>query len=219
MTRGRIALTLTLALAAGLTLAPAAATAGRSHGRPGGGGVAPARPTGFHHGGGFQHGVSRPFHAGPRHFGLRPFGRRVVTVGAFATPFVYSPPLSYGYPTVYDPGYYDPSSYYAPPVSYGPNVGGAISMAPSPPQTPSVVEFPTGRYELRGDGTSVPYTWVWIPNPPSGPPDAPPSQAPTPSSHRQLFRWTDEVGVAHWTDRLDAVPQEFRAEAQQPRLR
>ena len=219
MTRGRIALTLSLTIAAGLTLAPAVATAGRSHGRPGGGAVAHARPPGFHHGGGIHHVAPRSFHGGPRHFGPRPFVRRVVTVGAFAAPFVYSPPLAYGYPAVYDPGAYDSSGYYVPPVSYGPSVGGgAIAMAPSPP-TPSVVEYSTGRYELRGDGLSVPYTWVWIPNPPSGPPAAPPSEAPTPSSHRQLYRWTDETGVAHWTDHLDAVPPQYRAEAQQPRLR
>ena len=27
----------------------------------------------------------------------------------------------------------------------------------------SVVNYPTGRYELRGDGFAVPYRWVWVP--------------------------------------------------------
>ncbi len=56
--------------------------------------------------------------------------------------------------------------------------------AASPPatvvvtQTPSrVVNYPQGRYELRGEGTDAnPYYWVWIPagttppNPPAPPP-------------------------------------------------
>jgi hypothetical protein len=40
------------------------------------------------------------------------------------------------------------------------------AVAPSP----SVVHYPHGRYELRGDGISVAYQWVWIPNPPPPPP-------------------------------------------------
>ena len=236
---GRIALTLSLVIAAGFALAPAVAMAGRSQGRPGGGAVAHSRPSGFHHGGGFQtrpsgfHGGGFPHrpqhvhHAGPPHFRPRPFARNVVAFGAFAAPFVYAPPLVYGSALPYDSGYYDPSAYYtppatySPPVSYGPAMGGAIALAPSAPTSPpppSVVEFPTGRYVLQGDGTTVPYSWVWIPNPPSAPPGAP-SSSREPSSGRQLYRWTDEAGVSHWTDRWDAVPPQYRAETQQPRLR
>ncbi|HMH51120.1 MAG TPA: hypothetical protein VK548_12870 [Candidatus Acidoferrum sp.] len=233
MTHGRIALTLSLVIAAGLALA----MAGRAHGRPGGGAVAQSRPSGFHQGGGFHTRPSgfqsggfhhRPQHAGPPHFGRRPFVRNVVTFGAFAAPFVYAPPLAYGSALPYDSGYYDPSAYsvppvsYSPPVSYGPAMGGAVTLVPSAPTsapTPSVVEFPTGRYVLQGDGTTVPYSWVWIPNPPTAPPAAAPSSSREPSSGRQLYRWTDEAGVAHWTDRWDAVPPPYRAEAQQPRLR
>ena len=88
---------------------------------------------------------------------------------------------------------------------------------------PSVVQYPHGRYELRGDGTTVPYTWVWIPNPPpppppAGAPPAPPAmEEPAPERHSQLYRWTDAQGVAHWTDRWDAVPPQYRAQATQPR--
>ena len=79
------------------------------------------------------------------------------------------------------------------------------------PPMPSVIEYPTGQYELRGDGMSLPYQWVWIPNPPLGPPpDAP--AAPGPVRHTELYRWTDETGAVHWTDRLDAVPQQHRAQ-------
>jgi hypothetical protein len=140
----------------------------------------------------------------------------------FATaPFVYAPPLVYGSALPYDASSYDPAFYappmsYAPPVSYAPSGGGTVSLGPSPaPPMPEVVEFPTGRYELRGDGMTTPYTWVWIPAPPS----QAPAGEPSPSSRRQLYRWTDEAGVAHWTDRWEAVPQPYRAEAQQPRLR
>src|SRR5437867_2419595 len=94
---------------------------------------------------------------------------------------------------------------------------------PAPPPMPSVVQYPHGRYELRGDGTTVPYTWVWIPNPPpppppAGAPPAPPAmEEPAPERHSQLYRWTDAQGVAHWTDRWDAVPPQYRAQATQPR--
>src|SRR5712692_601837 len=38
------------------------------------------------------------------------------------------------------------------------------------------IQYPHGRYELRGDGIATAYQWVWIPNPtPSLPPDAPPA--------------------------------------------
>jgi hypothetical protein len=86
---------------------------------------------------------------------------------------------------------------------------------------PSVVEYPTGRYELRGDGSLAPYSWVWIPNPPPAPPSAPPPEAVTPvDSSRarlgRLYRWTDQEGVVHLTDRWEAVPQRYRAEAKPP---
>jgi hypothetical protein len=71
-----------------------------------------------------------------------------------------------------------------------------------------VVEYPTGRYELRGDGVAVPHVWVWVPKPPPGPPDAGPAAADRPA--RQLYRWTDEEGAEHWTDRRDAVPPRYR---------
>ena len=53
-----------------------------------------------------------------------------------------------------------------PPVPFSTTTFGAA------PTRPSVIEFPTGRYELRGDGISTPYVWVWIPNPPPPPESA-----------------------------------------------
>jgi hypothetical protein len=81
--------------------------------------------------------------------------------------------------------------------------------APLEPPQPHVVEFDSGRYELRGDGVSVPYTWVWVPKPPAAPPATPaPPRRPT-----TLYRWTDEHGVTTWTDDPEKVPPEFRAQA------
>src|SRR5207244_2699988 len=82
--------------------------------------------------------------------------------------------------------------------------------------------------ELRGDGVSMPYTWAWIPNPPMAPPAATPTSVPAaptappaveqgsarrPSPPRagHLYRWIDEQGAVHWTDRLDAVPEQYRS--------
>lgn len=52
-----------------------------------------------------------------------------------------------------------------------------VQPAPRPPVYPAVVQYPHGRYELRGDGLTMPYLWVWIPSPPPPPPPPPP---PTP---------------------------------------
>jgi hypothetical protein len=52
--------------------------------------------------------------------------------------------------------------------------------------TATVVQYPTGRYELRGDGVNVPYYWVWVaayrgvvPAPPA--PAAAPADVPMPA--------------------------------------
>lgn len=36
--------------------------------------------------------------------------------------------------------------------------------------SPTVVQYPHGRYELRGDGIYTAYRWVWIPSAPPPPP-------------------------------------------------
>jgi len=62
---------------------------------------------------------------------------------------------------------------------------------------------------------TIPYNWVWIPNPPADPPT--PAPSPTASGRDQssarrskLYRWVDEQGVVHMTDNADAVPEQFR---------
>ncbi len=242
-----IALGAALILAAGLIAAPDSAWAQRSGSAFGGGGgrgafasgVPPAlinggvgggprafgtlpgpRPQGSGHPHGFGHG----FHHDKFFRPFLPFG-----IVAAAPAVVYAAPYYYPPPAYYPPPYYDPLVYsapvtYSPPVSYAPAPNSTVSVAP----TPDVVQFSTGRYELRGDGMSTPYTWVWIPNPPSSPPPppaptatAPPAAEPgvsggsassSPARARvgQLYRWTDKDGVVHWTDRLDAVPEQYR---------
>jgi hypothetical protein len=124
----------------------------------------------------------------------------------------------YSVPSVVYYTYYSPPVYYAPPVVYqAPPV-----YVPAPAMS-RVVEYPTGRYELRGDGVVTPYEWAWIPNPPAAPPAPvePATVTPertaavvTPSGPREAFRWTDDHGVTTWTDRLDNVPERYRARVQ-----
>ena len=115
-------------------------------------------------------------------------------------------------PPPYSPAAYNPAS--------GQPTGRAVALTPAP-SNPNVVQYPTGRYELRGDGMSSPFAWVWIPNPPPPPPPpGPPAGAVysgDPSTPRQsrLYRWTDDQGVMHLTDRLESVPPQYRALAKQ----
>jgi hypothetical protein len=41
-----------------------------------------------------------------------------------------------------------------------------------------VVTYPEGRYQLYGDGRSVPYYWVWIPSGTTPPPPPAPPRVP-----------------------------------------
>jgi len=206
MSRSRRAGVILVVAAAALAVAPIDALAQRM-----GGGARSGSHGGSHRG---------SHHGGPggRSFVHRPFG------GGF---IVLAPPLWYGSDLSYDPGpAYAPASAYGPAV-YGPGVGGTLALAPPP--TPSVIQYPTGRWELRGDGLAIPYRWVWIPNPPTAPP--PPtspsgelvtpaplvSGRPEPPGNTKIYRWTDGQGVLHLTDRLDTVPERYRAEARTSR--
>ncbi len=220
---------------ASLALAPATGAAGRAHAGPGGGGAHGA--TGAAHGGtgrlhiGGRIFVNRPSshpHP-PAHHGSRHFGHHSASVGVFAAPaVVYAAPYAYASPYPYPPSYeppvgYDPSAYYDSPGAAAPPLG-MVSVAPSPPPTPptpTVVQYPTGRYELRGDGVTTAYTWIWIPDPPPLPPPAAPPAPPAAAAESgvrlsTLFHWTDEDGVVHWTDRWQAVPPRYREEAKTP---
>src|SRR5207237_3150755 len=172
---------------------------------------------GLHASGHGVRGGGRGFHGGGRgvhHFHNRPFGSRLIVVSPFvpfgfysAPPFDYSPPVAYTAPPAYGPSLaYGPSpAYAAPPPAYAP----PLSQDVQPIEREAV--FPTGRYVLRGDGVNVPYTWVWIPNPPTAPPGGAPSSSM--AGERTVYAWTDANGVTTWTDRLSKVPPEHRANA------
>jgi hypothetical protein len=213
-----LVLPLTPALAAGLAFAPRLAVAGGHHHRgPHGGAVfvGPVFVSPF---------VARPFFPHPFFFPRPFFGpvfvRPFVPFGVVAT----APVVVYSSPAVvYAP---PPIVYAPPPVAYS-----SPPSALAPPPMPTVIQYAHGRYELRGDGVTTPYTWVWIPNPPPPPlpPSAPPEQpqgtppatpqsAPgAPGGRGQIYSWVDEQGVTRWTNAQDSVPEPYRAQAKQPR--
>ena len=159
---------------------------------------------------------SRGFHSRSfAHHRFIPFGLSAGSVVFYAPSYIPTPDYA---PTPGGYSYPDDRSY------YGASMTGPASMTSSvmtaPTEMPSVVEFSTGRYELRGDGLTMPYKWVWIPNPPSAPPASPGgasfSAPPSAARRDKLYRWTDTQGVLHVTDRWEAVPPEYRAQAKSP---
>ena len=79
------------------------------------------------------------------------------------------------------PVYYAPApAYSVPPPTYSaPPAYVRQTYAARAPAQPTVIQYPQGRYELRGDGIVTAYQWVWIPNPTisPAPPGAPPAYA------------------------------------------
>lgn len=55
-----------------------------------------------------------------------------------------------------------------------------VAVATTPVPSDRVLTYPEGRYQLYGDGTRVPYYWVWIPTSSTTVP-APPAPPPVPS--------------------------------------
>ncbi len=53
-------------------------------------------------------------------------------------------------------------------------------VAAAPVPADRVVTYPEGRYQLYGDGTRVPYYWVWVPSGATVAP-APPAPPPVPT--------------------------------------
>ena len=107
-----------------------------------------------------------------------------VIIGSILSPLVHQPPV-YAYPApvverpvaVQQPVYAAPSyaapAYAPPPPAYASRT---VTLQPPPTPPSNTVQYPHGRYELRGDGVRTAYQWVWIPNapPPPPPPAAPP---------------------------------------------
>ena len=97
--------------------------------------------------------------------GLASFAVFTQLVSAIATPRVVYTVPAYSVPaycvTLRRPW---PAPYY--PVSYAVSYPAASSVPSAAPRRLDgrrVVQYPHGRYELRGDGVSVPWAWVWVP--------------------------------------------------------
>ena len=88
-----------------------------------------------------------------------------------------APPVVYAAPAYYAPAYYGwpypaaPAAYYPAPYyparAYAAYPASYAAAAPAANQGwtgPRVVQYTHGRYELRGDGVTVPWAWVWIPS-------------------------------------------------------
>jgi hypothetical protein len=215
MLRALVVVTVSAILLASIAIAPADAGGAvrASRGFNPRGGFQGFNPGGFQ---GFNPGdVGRPFT--PPQFSKRGRATGGYAIGAYGAPFYYGPTL--GDQLLYDTSVYAPAPVYTPTPVYVPVAVPVVSALPAAPARPVLIEFPEGRYELRGDGVSIPYTWVWIPNPPaappasSSPPTAPSSSDRSPVRNSQLYRWVDEQGVTHLTDNADAVPEQFRKEA------
>lgn len=86
-------------------------------------------------------------------------------------------PLAYGRPVYVASPVYAAPIYVERPIYYQQVYVPPAASTQAPPYA-TVVQYPHGRYELRGDGIQTPYQWVWIPNPP--PPPPPPAAAPAP---------------------------------------
>jgi hypothetical protein len=67
------------------------------------------------------------------------------------------------------------------PVVYGQST--VVYTSPPPvvaPRPAPTVDYPHGRFELRGDGVRTAYHWVWVPKVPP-PPPPPPAPDPPPT--------------------------------------
>jgi len=160
----------------------------------------------------FKSGSSKHERFSPRHRFPRSFGwAGGYVVDGYGAPF-YDPTLDD--PLLYDTPAANPSGLSTPPSNVPVVVPGA-GTDPTAFARPAI-EYPGGRYELRGDGVTIPYNWVWIPNPPAGPPaPAPPPMASgsgdlSPARRSKLYQWVDEQGVVHMTNNAQAVPEPFR---------
>jgi hypothetical protein len=167
-------------------------------------------------------GVSPKHHHGFHHRAFTPF----VSGFVGASPLIVSTPAA---PVVVEAS---PIVYVSPVVS---TPAPAMALpAPVTLPTSTLVEHPDGWYQLRGDGATTPYRWVWVPKPPVAPisptepapsakgADAPARGADTPprpaesrarDSRGPAYHWTDDRGVTTWTNRLERVPKRFRDQA------
>jgi hypothetical protein len=232
----RLGAALTVSMALTVPLLPVVAPAGgRAHSRHG----LPARVGSSAHGafkaipefrpkGAFGSPGGFPFPDWSDHHGRRRASRHAFFSPSLAPAFLYTPGALYG--SSIDPApptvIVSPVIHAAPTVYvYQPSTASGASPVSAPPLAesplPRVVEHPTGRYELRGDGGESPYVWVWIPHPPPVPPAAspsspaePPAGQARPAPPSATYQWTDEEGTTFMTNRLEKVPHRYRSRVQ-----
>ena len=95
----------------------------------------------------------------------------LIIVGSILSPLVYQPPVyAYPPPVVERPVVLQQPAYAAPAYAPPPPAYASLTLQPPPASHPTTVQYPHGRYELRGDGVRTAYQWVWIPNAPPPPP-------------------------------------------------
>ena len=86
-------------------------------------------------------------------------------------PLVYAfPPPAVERPVVVQQPVYAAPAYSAPAYAPPPPSYASRTLQTPPASHPTTVQYPHGRYELRGDGVRTGYQWVWIPNAPPPPP-------------------------------------------------
>jgi hypothetical protein len=103
--------------------------------------------------------VPRVVYAAPGYYGPAYYGPYGGAYPAVSPPPAYYGPYGGAYPAASPPPAYPAASYAGP---YAPTY--VARPAPVGWTGPRVVQYAHGRHELRGDGVSVPYAWVWIPN-------------------------------------------------------
>ncbi len=101
-----------------------------------------------------------------------------IIVGSIVAPLVHQPPVQAYPPPVVERPVVVPGPVYGSPPPPRMSQGVALRPPPASYSTPpasysTTVQYPHGRYELRGDGVYTAYQWVWTPNAP--PPPAAPS--------------------------------------------
>jgi Domain of unknown function (DUF4124) len=236
MKRGPLAAALACSLVVGCSFVPTIALAGGSHGGRGGGMGGGGHPGGSQsrglqgqHGARHHHGFTRHHgshhHGFKHHSGFRPFfSTGGVTVWApppyIDGPVYYSPPTYHAPVHVLPPptpdvvqyphGRYErrgdgatrPYSWVWVPAPPAPPPPPAPAAAPPPP--PASIDPPRERPpSANGSVKSAHQVKLYL-------------GTGTPPESIQLYRWTDEQGVVHWTDRPEAVPPRYRTQAKSP---
>lgn len=124
--------------------------------------------------------VAPPAHAGHHGYVVGPGVIGLVAFALFAPLIVAGQVLTTVLPPYRAPVAVAPAPVYAPAPAYTapPPAYSRQTYVGTAPAQSRVVQYPHGRYELRGDGVSSAYQWVWVPAVAAVPPVPPPPPAP-----------------------------------------